>query len=74
MVVVAEEDHVHHGGNTFRNGQARHCRRCCAMQTAEVDGQRMGSRWALQRRRLSEYANDAWTLRELISYVEMNAS
>ena len=32
MVVVAEEDCVTHGGTTSRNGQASHCRRCCAAQ------------------------------------------
>ena len=35
MVVVTEEDRVNHGG-TKRNGQASHCRRCCATIAVEV--------------------------------------
>ena len=46
-IVVAEEDRVNHGGTTSRNGQASHCRRCCASQITEVDGR------SLQRRCLS---------------------
>ena len=60
MVIVAEEDLVNHGGTTSRNGQASHCRHCCASQTTEAYGRQ------LQQRRLSEYSNDAWALRELV--------
>ena len=31
--------HENHGGTRSRNGQASHCRRCCASQTTEVNGQ-----------------------------------
>ena len=49
MVVIAEEGCVNHGGTTSWNGQASHCRRCCASPMTEADGR------PLQRRRLSEY-------------------
>ena len=62
MVVVADEYHVIHGRTTSRNGQATYCRRCCASQTTKVDGR------PLQRRWVSEYPNDAWASRVLVSY------
>ena len=58
---VAEEGHVNHRMTTLRNGQASRCRHCCASQTIEVDCQ------SSLRMHLSEYPNDAWASRELVS-------
>ena len=59
MLVVAEEDRVIHGETTSRNGQAGHCRRWRASQTAEVVGRPM------HQRRLLECPNDTWASRVL---------
>ena len=48
-VVAADEDLGNHWSTTSRNGQANHCRCCCALQTTEPDGQ------PSQQRRLSKY-------------------
>ena len=48
MAVVTEEGQVNQEGTLSRNGQASHCRRCCASQTTGVD--------PTQRRRLSDYS------------------
>ena len=38
MVDITKEDRVNHG-RTSRNGQASHCRHCCASQMTETDRQ-----------------------------------
>ena len=52
------EDSISFGMTTSRNGQASHCRQCCASQTTEVDDQ------PSQQRGLSD-SNDARASREL---------
>ena len=62
MVVVAEDDLVNHARTTPRNGQASRCRHCCASRMmTEVDEQ------SSQQMHLSEYPNDAWASRVLVS-------
>ena len=64
MVVVAEENRI------IMEGQHQSMdrlvlilyHRYCALQTTEIDGR------PLQRRRLSEYLNDVWASRVVVSY------
>ena len=61
MVIVADEDRVNHGVTT-KNGQASHFCHHRASQTTEVEGRRHSAGVAL-----SEYLNDPWISRQLIS-------
>ena len=62
MLVVAEEDLVNHEKSTSRNGQASRCRHCCTSPMTEADRQ------SSQQMHMSEYPNDAWASRVLVSY------
>ena len=55
---------VNHRGTTLGNRQVSHCQYCCTSQTTKVYGR------PLQRRRLSEYPNDAWSSRILVISLE----
>ena len=57
MGVIAE-DHASRGRTISKNGQTRHCRRCCALQATEVEGR------PSQQMRLLEYPHDALASRE----------
>ena len=62
VIVVIEEDQVNHERTTPRIGQASRCRHCCSSRITEVDGR------SSQQMHLSEYTNDAWASRVLISW------
>ena len=58
MIVIAENDCVNHGGTTSSNGEASHCRHCCASQLTKVNGRPLPAatvRRAVCQISLSEY-------------------